>query len=146
MMTQILNLNMVLFNFVDVKPVTYLGCPSPIAVSYDSQGRMAMQLPQGPPYDSYKVNLFVQIVDDGDGVTVFNITDPVYVHPNSELTNMMMDDILYNPVSSFLNILKTGTLQGVSQQLASFTSMLNMQALSAADAQGANTSTPSVSH
>ena len=86
-----------------------------------------MQLPQGPPPE-YKVRLFVQIIDDGDGITVYDINEDIFVYPNSAESNKLVDDVLNNPNSSYLNTLQTGNLQSIGQQMSSFTSTLNMVA------------------
>ena len=109
-----------------------MNSPSPLALSYNSAGVLSIQLPQGPKEDAYKVQLIVQVIDDADGITVYRLSQSVYVLPNDAKTNALMDELLSNdPSSGFLQTLKGGSLQACGQQLISFSSMLNMQADSA---------------
>ena len=52
-------------------------------------------MPEGPSSDFYKIYLYVNILDDMGGTTVFPIVTPVTVYP--------FDDLAYNMVYSIVN-------------------------------------------
>ena len=96
----------------------------PIALNYDATGYLQLQLPQGPSYDSYKLKLFVHIVDNDNGLNVFELPGHVTVHPNNNLTNDLAKQILANDQqSSVWKIIAAGNLQACSQNIQSFASM-----------------------
>ena len=92
-----------------------------------------VKLPQGPAYDSYKLYLFVNIIDDTYGVTVFNITRPVIVMPNFNLADSLTSSITTNdPNSPFLRDLNSGNLNLVAKNVIALSSVFNIQSLSSA--------------
>ena len=100
-------------------------------MNYNSNGDLYIQLPQGPDYDSYKLYLFVNIIDDTYGVTVYNITQPVTVMPNDNLANNLAASIASNdPNSPFLQDLNSGNLNLVAKNVIALTSVFNIQGLS----------------
>ena len=110
---------------------TYSGNENPIALNYNSNGDLYIQLPQGPDYDSYKLYLFVNIIDDTYGVTVYNIVKPVTVMPNVNLANNLAASIASNdPDSSFLQNINSRNLNLVAKNVIALTSVFNIQSLS----------------
>ena len=55
---------------------------NPMMLTSNSIGVTTLQLQQGPDYDSYKMNISVNIVDDNDARTAYYIPFPVYVYPD----------------------------------------------------------------
>ena len=100
-------------------------------MNYNSNGDLYIQLPQGPDYDAFKLYLFVNIIDDTYGVTVYNITQPVTVMPNDNLANNLAASIASNdPNSPFLQDLNSGNLNLVAKNVIALSSVFNIQSLS----------------
>jgi hypothetical protein len=119
---------------------TYSGNENPIALNYNSNGDLLIQLPQGPDYDFYKLYLFVNIIDDTYGVTVYNITQPVTVMPNDNLANNLAASIASNdPNSPFLQDLNSGNLNLVAKNVIALSSVFNIQSLSTSTATTSTT-------
>jgi hypothetical protein len=77
--------------------------------------------------------LFVNIIDDTYGVTVYNITTPVIVLPNFNLANSLTASITTNdPNSPFLQDLNSGNLNRVAKNVIALSSVFNIQSLSSA--------------
>ena len=98
----------------------------PIALNYDPTGHLLLQLPQGPADDGYKLELFVYIIDNDNGLTKFTLTVRVTVYPNNDLTNNLTKEILAgDQQSNVWKIITGGSLQSFSQNVQSFASMTN---------------------
>ena len=109
-------------------------------MNYNSNGDLYIQLPQGPDYDAYKLYLFVNIIDDTYGTTVYKIAQPVTVMPNDNLANNLAASIASNdPNSPFLQNLNSGNLNLVAKNVIALTSVFNIQGLSSSSI----TTTPS---
>lgn len=97
-------------------------------MNYNSNGTLTVQLPLGPEYDSYRIYIFVHIIDDGNGRTIYNITKPVKVYPNKNLTTSIMQDILdLEPSSQFLQELNDKDLQKAAKNIIGLSNSLNIQ-------------------
>lgn len=59
------------------------------------QNKLQTTLPQGPEYDSYKMEILVKIIDDSEGVLDYYISTPVIVLPST--TNQV---VYYDTFSS----------------------------------------------
>ena len=109
---------------------SYQGNPNPIALNYNEIGTVTLQLPQGPISDSYKIYLFVNIIDDTYGNTVYNLTYPVSVFPNDLLVVSLSASIssgdMNNPVFADLN---SGNLNLVANNVISLTTAFNLQSI-----------------
>lgn len=106
----------------------YTGNPNPIALNYNSNGKITLQLPQGPDTDSYFIYLFVNIIDDTDGTTVYLLPTPVTVKPNNQLANSLAESISSNDASSPMVIeLNSGNLNLVSKNVISLATVFNIQ-------------------
>ena len=106
----------------------FLNDSNPIALNYNEEGILYTQLPQGPPYDSYNISLFVQIIDDADAIAVYEIPTLVTVIPIPD----QIEQIKYEVINGLngTNItqsLSTGDLQICAKNIISFTSMLNFE-------------------
>jgi hypothetical protein len=107
---------------------TYKGNLNPIALNYNSQGTLSIQLPQGPETDSYKIYLYVNVIDDSLGITVFNITNPIQVMPNQNLADNLLADFLSNdPSSPFLSNLQSGNLNTISKTIIGIATVFNIE-------------------
>ncbi len=88
-----------------------------------------MQLPVG------LLNLFVQIFDDQEGITVYNLTDPVFVNEiNATLTTLIVSDILYtNSSLSLIDAIKSENLLESVNQILSINSVIGQSSGIVAD-------------
>jgi hypothetical protein len=102
-----------------------LGNLNPILLNNTSSGVSSFQLPNGPKDDSYKMQIYVEIIDDSDGLTQFRIQNNIIVQPNDQLINNLSNDLLNSTSSSLINNLKNGDLQSTTSFISSFTSMLD---------------------
>jgi len=97
-------------------------------LNYNSDGVLPVQLPQGPDYDSYKIYLFVNVIDDSYGTTVYNLPDPVYVYPNREIADNLLNEILADsPRSTIVTSLSSGNLKTVANFVTTLSTQLNIQ-------------------
>ena len=94
---------------------------------------MYIKLPQGPDYDGNRLYIFVNIIDDTYGVTVYKLPQPVTVLPNFQLANDLASSISNNdPNSQFLQDINSGNLNLVAKNVIALTSVFNIQSLSTA--------------
>ena len=122
---------------------TYSGNPNPIALNYNSNGVITLQLPQGPATDSYFIYLFVNIIDDTQGTTVFQLSTPVTVKPNDQLANSLAESISSNQDagSPLILELNSGNLNLVSKNVIALSTVFNIQsAASNSTSSSVNTS------
>jgi hypothetical protein len=85
-------------------------------------------LPQGPVYDDYKMQMYVKVIDDTGGVTIFNINETITVHPDNNKTNEILNSILYGDFNSTENRnLFSGDLRHVSSLIISLSAVLNSE-------------------
>lgn len=120
---------------------TFTGNDNPIALNYNSNGDLWIQLPQGPDSDGNKIYLFVNIIDDTYGVTVYNLTQPVIVTPNNNLASQLAASITTNdPNSPFLQDLNSGNVNLVAKNVIALTSVFNIQSISSTNSS--STSSP----
>lgn len=105
---------------------TFANNPNPIQMNYNRIGSVNLTLPAGPSFDSNRVNVFVRVVDDSDGFTVFNISRVVQIYPDTIAMNEIMGDILGNNLSSYMMLLKSSaSMQLFSKNFICFLFMLN---------------------
>ena len=106
---------------------------NPIAFSYNSIGELEIELPQGAKSDSYKLYLFVNIIDDLGGTLVYNLNMPVIVESNELLKQSLSSEMLStNPStdisisSDFLQQLNSGDVKTVSKNVINMANELNL--------------------
>jgi len=87
-------------------------------------GEATFQLPPGLESNSYNLSLYVNIIDESDGNTQYNIADQVRVEPNNASINSLSQNIL-DGSSWLISRLKNGSLQSVVSFINSFAFMLN---------------------
>lgn len=97
-------------------------------MNYNRNGDLFIQLPQGPVYDSYKLYLFVNIIDDTYGTVVYNIARPVTVMPDNNFASFITTN---DPNSPFFQDLNSGNLNIVAKNVIALSSVFNIQSLSA---------------
>ena len=95
-------------------------------MSFNTNGYERVLLPAGPQDDSYKVYVFVRVIDDLGGVAEYKISSPIIVEPNFYAANAYLSDMLNNKnTKTFIKQLFTGNLQQTAQNVISFATNLN---------------------
>ncbi len=84
---------------------TYAGDTAPSCIAYNETGVLSVQLPALPDYANTRMLcLFVQIFDDADAVTVFNITTCVNMTISVDiLPDIIGDLIAQSPDSAIIS-------------------------------------------
>jgi len=99
-----------------------------LALSYNADGILAVQLPQGPESDSYHLYVFVNIIDESYGFTTYHIDKPVQVFPNTELVEQLFKTSLTkDPRNQAVVSLNTGNLKTVSSFVTTLTTEINQK-------------------
>ena len=111
---------------------TYLGNLNLISLSSNTNGQINFQLPQGPQSDTYKIYLAVNVKDNSNGVTTYNISTPVNVLPNDTSVQSLTDSILNlnGSNSQILNSLNSGDTNLVTSNVLALTSLITAQSTS----------------
>lgn len=122
-----------LFIYFIIIKATYLNNNYPIALNYNANGNVFVQLPQGPDYDANKIYLYVNIIDNTFGTTVYNLSSPVVVDPDFGLANKLAASLspnaTFDPDSQFLQLMNSGNLNSVAKSVISLSSVFNIQNL-----------------
>jgi hypothetical protein len=99
-------------------------------LNYNSNGVLHLQLPQGPQTDSFLIYLSVNIIDDFNGKTTYQLLMPVEVLPNNNNSNIF-EAILTNSGESLsfetLSELNSGNLNLISKNVIFLSNALNSQ-------------------
>ena len=90
-------------------------------------GEASFQLPPGLESYSYELSLHVNINDESDGITQYNIPGHIIVKPNNDFINSLSQNIL-DGNSSLINYLQNGSLESICF-INSFADVLNRQSL-----------------
>ena len=107
-------------------------------LSYNSIGNFYTLLPEGPAQDSYNIYITVNVIDDSNGRTVFNLPHPVTVSPNGAIANSMGDMISSNdPNSPIMQDLNSGNVNLVARNSLILSSVLNSGGAQISNDQGA---------
>ena len=108
---------------------TYLDNLNFISLSSNTNGQINFQLPQGPQSDTYKIYLVVNVKDNSNGVTTYNISTPVTVLPNDTSVQSLTDSILNlngnGSNSQILNSLNSGDTNLVTSNVLALTSLVS---------------------
>jgi hypothetical protein len=100
--------------------------PTPIALNFNSNGVLKTQLSLGPDYDGYKMYISVKIYDDFNGVTTFNISKPLNVTSDAQITANIMNQLINkDPSSSVFKTLNNANLNDAAKSVISLASTLN---------------------
>ncbi|CAF1066748.1 unnamed protein product, partial [Brachionus calyciflorus] len=82
--------------------INYLKNPKNITLGFSTNGNFETFLPEGPSYDSGKINVFVRIIDNLNSFTIFNLKS-VVVKMNQSNSLQLIDEILTDSKSSSVN-------------------------------------------
>ena len=77
----------------------------------------------GTTNDSYKIDLYVQIFDDSDAITVYKINDWVNVEANIDLFESIVSDIVFSNSSVNASFISNLTNSDVYTQVNTILSM-----------------------
>jgi hypothetical protein len=118
------------------------GSNIPLSLSYNSDGILQTQLPQGAFYDSFRLYLFINIIDDSGGITTYAISAPIFVYPNPDLNSKMYNELTANdPRSTAVVTLNSGNLKDVATFITVFSIELNYQATNTNSSNGTKNGT-----
>lgn len=90
-------------------------------------GTSSFQLPSGPESNFYQLNLYVNIIDDSDGITQYNMPSFVIVKPDNDMFNNFTNSLLGSDIESLTKSLIAGNLKSATAFINSFTLMLDSQ-------------------
>ena len=103
---------------------------------------MNTQLPQGPQSDSYKIYLSVNVIDDTEGLTFYQIESPIIVTPNNDLASSISNSMLTNdPSSQIVSQMNSHNLNLVSKSVISMSTVLNVESSGTNSSSSANEQT-----
>lgn len=101
-----------------------------VFLGYNFDGKFLTTLPEGPAYDNNKIYLSIRIIDDTGGYLCYNLSQPVQVYQDYNVTAKMVTDIISAKTSSSLNrILFNGNSQNTAKLIITLSSLLNAQSL-----------------
>ena len=106
---------------------TFKGNLNPILLGENSNGTSKFQLPNGPIDDSYKISLFVYIIDNSNEFSKFSIPTQIIVQPNVALIDSLATKLLGANSNDYLNELKNASVQYTTTLITSLTSALDNQ-------------------
>ena len=106
--------------------LTYIAIASgdlqPSNLNYNSNGILNTQLPMG----TGGLSIYVAIIDDFNGKTVFYLPDKVAVRIDEAVTNSQMNTIISG--GSFFNSMKGTNLQSSAKQIIGLAATMNSMA------------------
>ncbi len=99
-----------------------------MALSYNTDGILAVQLPQGPESDSYNLYIYVNIIDESYGFTTYHLATPVQVYPNVEMVEKLLKtSMTKDPRNQAVVNLNTGNLKTVASFVTTLTTEINLK-------------------
>ena len=94
---------------------------NPIQLSYNANASLTTILPLGPSYNSYELMIFVQIIDDSNGITVYKLPYSVRVKPSVTAANKELQNLLNGKSNLFFS----NNLKDLSKNIISLAYMFN---------------------
>ena len=96
------------------------------SLGFNSVGVLSTQLPQGPASDSFKLYVYVNIIDDWQATTVYNLVTAITCMPNTTQTTAIIQAILGQDMSnSYMDDINSGKLSQVAQNAQVLAAQLN---------------------
>jgi len=100
-------------------------------LGYSQNGSYETTLFSGAVYDSYQMQIYVQIFDKDEAFTTFEIVQPLIVKPNVSYLQCIQEKLIQADTSLTVNkILNEGDYLKSVQILQSLSSLINDQSLS----------------
>ena len=101
-----------------------------MALGYNSIGNISLLLPQGPQADSYRIYLFVNVVDDTLGTTVYTLPSPLIVNTNDAILSSLIESIATKDMTSSIYAdLNSGNLNLVTNNVISLMTVINTKTI-----------------
>ena len=104
-----------------------IGTPIDACIGYTSDGTFVTQLPQGSDTNEYKMNIYVQIIDNDNGVTRFNFENQIKSEPNMTQIAGIFDGLAGGADSALIIEMFGGSPQQVTKNVLSLSAALNTQ-------------------
>ena len=102
-----------------------------VGLGYSLDGKFLTRLPPGAVYDSYKMRVYVQITDNDDGVTYFEVSGNLTVQPDTSNLQSIVDQIVSGDTKSLFNEgVNEGDSQATIQDILGIISMINVISMS----------------
>jgi len=102
-----------------------------LGLGYSSNGVLQTTLFSGAVYDSYQMNLYVQIYDNDKAFAIFEITQSITVIPDTSNLQLTIDQLIKQTPYFITNIiLSEGSYLSSIQEIQRISSLLNEQSLS----------------
>lgn len=103
----------------------YPSSPIRMTLASNGVGVLTMQFPPGLDTDSYMLEISVDIIDEGQGLTAFVFPTYVQVSPDlNQTSNILAQLNSFDPESTFIQQLRGGNLQVCAQNVISLSSMI----------------------
>jgi hypothetical protein len=124
------------------KTATYSGNLNLISLNFNSNGRISLQLPQGPQSDSYKIYLSVNVIDDTNGITNYYVkNNPIIVIPDDALAQSLRQSMRANDQNNqFIAGLNSGNLNLIAANVIAMSSVYNAESEALINTSITNTS------
>lgn len=102
-----------------------------MGLGYSSNGVLPVKLFSGAIYDSYQTKIYVQIYDNDEAFSIYEIPQAVIVLPDLTSIQSLMNKLIENDPNFNVNmILNEGSYLLSIQEIQSISSLLNEQSLS----------------
>jgi hypothetical protein len=97
-----------------------------VGLGTSTNGALNTQLPLGASYDSYQLSIFVQIMDNDNGISYYTISNQLVVQANTSATESIFSAILNTDTSSsVLSTLNSGSPEASISTILTLSSVLN---------------------
>ena len=105
-----------------------------MALNSNSDGNLWTKLSQGPPNDGSKIYIFVNIIDNNNGVTIYNISKPIVVTSNTNFLDELAANLASNnPSLPLLQEINSQNLNLIAKNVIAIAGEINFQSLSSND-------------
>jgi hypothetical protein len=107
----------------------YLNDNMHVGLGYSENGTLTTELPLGAIYNNDLISLYVEIFDNDDAYTIYNISTVVQVSSDQQ-SKQSVQDLVKDTFSPLRRLLFGGDTLATIQKLLSLSSTLNNESLS----------------
>ena len=87
-------------------------------------GEFRTQLPQGADVDDFKMSVYVQVIDNDEGIAYYQYANQLVVEPNMTRIDQLFEGLL-NDDKEIMSSMFSGTPDEMTKNLASLSTALN---------------------
>jgi hypothetical protein len=125
------NLSKKIFYIIFFLQAKYLNCSLHYGLGYSRNSSLETKIFSGAVYDSYKIQIYIQIYDNDMAFTSFEIEQPIIVMPDLIDLQLIKEKLILADKTFIDNIiLNEGDYLNSIQVLQSFSSLINDESLS----------------